>query len=71
MYAIIAALVRCSRYQPIMTSHVVQIDGAMSVYGRNKKARKERALNLDRARTKKPAQWRANSIRYRYVCTFD
>lgn len=38
MYAIIAALVRCSRYQPITAGYVAQIDRAMSVYSRNKKS---------------------------------
>ena len=37
-YAIIAALVRCSRYQPVKAGYVAQIDRAMSVYSRNKKA---------------------------------
>lgn len=69
MHAIIAALIRCSRYQPIKAGRVAQIDRAMSVYSRNKKARKERA-GIDMARTKKPAQRRAKSIRYTYECIF-
>lgn len=68
-----AALVRCSRYQPIKAGRVAQIDRAMSVYSRNKKSPAKflaGRAGIDMARTKKPAQRRAKSIRYTYECIF-
>lgn len=73
MHAIIAALVRCSGYQPIKAGYVAQIDRAMSVYGRNKKALQETlqgGRGLIWHEQKKPAQWRAKTIHCTYECIF-